>query len=285
MDISGLSAGYEIGDPVAVIAGVRRDGYAVVTGALAPAARAWLAGQCARILALWQSETPDHGTRTNMAWLTEPRYWAGDPDGLTAFLELVADPALVALLTELGCAPPLFNNTQLFPDPPSTETTGRSWYGLWHRDTQFLAPEDEAERAFIASLRGIHVHVALVADDNFEIVPGSHLRFDTPAERAIRKAELTAARSLGRMPGAARIGLAPGDAVIFDAATIHRGRYAAGTPRLTFDIIYQHGPPLTDAHPPPTCFADLAVLARLSPGARAVFARFVEAYGEMWAGA
>lgn len=261
----------------ALAAAWRRDGFCIWPGYLDASGIATYRDLCDRVLAQWRAATADAGDTTNMAYLTDPAYWADDSAGLIALLEWLAEPALMALLGRLAGVPPLFHNTQYFPEP-----VRRSWDGIWHRDTQFLAWEDDREQAMMARFTGVHVHVAFVDDDGLEIVPGSHSRFDSAAERAVRKAPDPAQRARAAIPGARRIALAAGDAVIFHAWSIHRGRYVAGRPRRTFDAIYGWGGVCEAAVPPPTCFEDAALLARLSSGARALFGRFVDVYRPYW---
>src|SRR5690606_9857498 len=108
-----------------------------------------------------------------------------------------------------------------------------------------------------------------------------HARFDSRDEKAIRKARDAATRTGDDMRGAQRIALDTGDACLFHAWMIHRGRYRAGVPRRTLDLIYKWGsgaatPPL------PTCFADLTLLDSLSEHARAFYERFIRAYQASW---
>ncbi|MCG8355146.1 MAG: phytanoyl-CoA dioxygenase family protein [Kiloniellales bacterium] len=255
-----------------------RDGYCVWPGYLGAHGIETYRGLCDRVLAQWRAGRRDAEDVTNMAYLTDPAYWQDDRAGLIRLLDWLADPDLMALLGRIAGAPLLFHNTQYFAEPLS-----RTWDGIWHRDTQFLAWDDAREQAVMARVSSVHVHVAFVADDNLEVVPGSHARFDSAAERAVRKSPDKAARVQGTMPGARRIALAAGDAVIFDSWSIHRGRYVAGRPRRTFDAIYAWGEVWEEGVPPPTCFTDATLLAQLSAGARDLFGRFVGVYSPYWA--
>jgi len=251
-----------------------RDGYVVLPGALDTATVARARGWCDAVLARWRAAHPDAGDTTNIAWLTEPRWW-DDPAELAGFLDLIAGDDILALLTEIG-APPLFNNTQYSPEP-----LAKSWPGVWHRDCQFLFParDDAGEARIRASFGSAHVRYALVDEACLEVVPGSHLRPDTPAEAAVRWDKT--ART-GAMPGAEMVAVAAGDVMLLHAWALHRGHYRVDEPRRTLDVIWQWGGKLDDFVPPPTCFTDAALLARLSPGARAAFARYVETYAADW---
>lgn len=233
---------------------------------------------CDSVLAQARHLNPEHANSTNIAWLTHPRYWTTASDGLLALLNLIAEPRVVDLLEALNGAPPLFNNTQYFAEPES-----QSLLGLWHRDCQFLVNDEAAETRLRDRFTGVHLHIALLADDSLAYVPGSQDRADTPEERHIRWAPDRADRCREAMPGARRIALRAGDAVLFNAWGIHQGRYDPTRPRRTLDLLYQFGDLCREAVPPPTCFEDPAVLEKLSPAARRFFQRFIDSYAPLWA--
>ena len=60
------------------------------------------------------------------------------------------------------------------------------------------------------------MQIALVANDDFELVRGSHARYDSAEEYAVRLAD-GGAHSTDEMPGAVRIVLEPGDGVLFNS--------------------------------------------------------------------
>ena len=85
------------------------------------------------------------------------------------------------------------------------------------------------------------------------------------------------------MPGSKKIELGAGDACLFHAWGIHRGTYRADVPRRTLDIIYGWGGACDYCPPPPMCFTDQDLLARLSPSARNFFDYFIKTvYSEYW---
>ena len=65
-----------------------------------------------------------------------------------------------------------------------------------------------------------------------ELVKGSHLRWDSPAEYHVRRAD-GGGNSTELMPGSTRIALEPGDCVCFNSWGYHRGRYHVDKPRRT----------------------------------------------------
>lgn len=253
-------------------------GYTVVRQLFDPAFVSDLRAICDDALRQWLAEARDYqeaANNTNMAYLTEPRYFVNQPDNLTLLLETIAHERIFTVLDLLDYDHLLFHNTQYFFNP-ATQTRA----GNWHRDSQFDAPDEEIEWSRINSALGIHAHIALLHDENLEIVPGSHTRRDTPDEADIRHRRNGKSANDDAMPNAIRIHLDAGDACFFSAWGIHRGNYIADIPRRTFDVIY--GMPVECYTPSPTCFRQPEVLARLSPHARSFFERFVDTYKEKW---
>jgi hypothetical protein len=153
---------------------------------------------------------------------------------------------------------------------------------MWHRDSQFLAPEPEQERQRMQAFSGVHFRIAFLPDSYLEYVPGSEQRWDTPAEHAIRKGLDGQRSDTSDMPGKQTLYLKPGDGLLFHAWGIHRGNYNLDKPRRTLDILYQWGAPLTDFPPSPTCFQQPDLLLQLSDRARQFFQRFINTYQPYW---
>jgi ectoine hydroxylase-related dioxygenase (phytanoyl-CoA dioxygenase family) len=229
---------------------------------------------CDGVLQQAIAEAPDRANASNIAYLTERRYFRSQEADLLRLLEFIADRRVVSLLTHVSGQDPLFHNTQYFYNPDTI-----SWDGDWHRDTQFLAPETALEQVRLKQHTGVHFRVALVADSQLEYVPGSEQRWDSVEELAIRKGSEP---SRSDMPGRRKIKLRAGDACLFHAWGIHRGTYHAVVPRRTLDIIYGWGGACSYCPPPPMCFTDPNLLARLSPAARKFFDKFINAYAKYW---
>ncbi|MEO6601791.1 MAG: phytanoyl-CoA dioxygenase family protein, partial [Polyangiaceae bacterium] len=99
------------------------------------------------------------------------------------------------------------------------EQTQRDWDGDWHRDSQFARVDLDQERTLIANSWSLHFRVAFEDDERLEVVPGSHRRWDTAEELAIRRGSH---RASNHMPNAERVCLRAGDACLFHAWSIHR---------------------------------------------------------------
>ncbi|HYE04793.1 MAG TPA: phytanoyl-CoA dioxygenase family protein [Planctomycetota bacterium] len=243
-------------------AAYRRDGFAVLPRWLDVRARTRLRAIVDRAAERCAGPCPED--TTNLAYLTDPRWFAGRDGDLRELLGWVArataDAALIAGDTAI------FVNTQYFSEPRA-----RSWNGDWHRDCQFMrgfAGED----AIRSASHGLHLRVALVDDDHLEIAPGSHARADTPEESRARRERLDVA-----VP-ARRIALRAGDGLLFHAWSVHRGRYLTGAPRRTFDLVLALGDGCRDC--PPDCFPPPPPLMGLRADAQRFFRRSLRANGQ-----
>ncbi|KAI0514900.1 phytanoyl-dioxygenase family protein [Xylaria bambusicola] len=113
----------------------------------------------------------------------------------------------------------------------------------WHRDDvpRTATPEEEAAKLGIrlaakeGEREGKRVkkrywntqwNLPLYPDDSLIVVPGSHVRVRTPAERE-------AAAKEPNMPGQLVVHLEPGDVVFYDNNILHRGVYKADKERMS----------------------------------------------------
>jgi hypothetical protein len=172
-------------------------------------------------------------TTPSIPVLTEASYFQDEPhaqERIAALLGSVRVCKLLSGIEETGARVPALKDASYYH-----EQTRRDWDGDWHRDSQFRRPDQEAERALIATTLSVHFRVAFEDDDRLEIVPGSHARWDTEDELRIRKGPQ---RTRADMPGAARIVLRAGDACVFHAWSIHRATYRRSPVRRTIDALY-----------------------------------------------
>jgi hypothetical protein len=255
-------------------------GAVILRGLLSQEDVAHLRRICDPIIGFFYAE---HGGRGNLGkgisiqYLTEPRYYKQRRSNLVELLEFIADPRALHVMSALGDGQVFFHNTQYF-----VEQATENWDGIWHRDSQFEAPDPAQERTRIQRSTGVHFKFALEQDDWFEYVPGSHRRWDTAAELAIRRSPDPGRRNAPDMPGRERAVLAPGDAMVSHSFMIHRARYRTQPIRRTLDIVYHLGQTCEYIRPPATCFDDSTLLSELSPQARAFFAAFIAAHKGRW---
>ena len=158
-----------------------------------------------------------------MRHLNHPGYFRDHPDEFVTLMNLIADERILAFARELLDGEPVFRATTLWFEPRTAHEDGS-----WHRDVQFMNPDEAQQQSIIAARSkpgGIQLQIALVETSDNEYVPGSHLRWDTEEEYRIRLADGQANSRANDMPGAIRIHQRPGDALAFEALGLHRGRY------------------------------------------------------------
>jgi hypothetical protein len=179
----------------------RRDGYVVARGVFDDATVQKLRVIAERCLVQHVACNPEDGVprspeetlnHTCMRHLNHPGYCAPGSEEFTTLMESIADPAVLSLVEGLFGGPCLFRSTSLFSNPLGTSTEG-----AWHRDSQFLIPDEADERQFIEEQvasklthsHGVQMQIALVPNDDVELVKGSHLRWDNEEEYAVRCAD------------------------------------------------------------------------------------------------
>jgi hypothetical protein len=186
---------------------------------------------------------------TSFFHVNSPQYFPVGSPQLCELLEAAASEN-VARVFRLGCGTePLFSHMSAWYEPETT-TPG----GGWHRDMQYVFPEEEEEKQRVGSgsgyggepvargkFSGVQIQCACLADSrHIEYVPGSHARWDTAAEYQVRKVDSFSHR-FEDMPGAVRPVLGPGDAIAFTDG-LHRGHYDASVPRRTLMFTLSNGP-------------------------------------------
>ena len=265
------------------------EGCVIVRGMFDPARTAQLRAICDRILEQWRVNNPETDKpgggpeATVMRHLNHRGYFNEAQNAeLTLLMDAVADDNVISTMRAIFNEEPLFRCTSYFFNPLEGGKDGN-----WHRDSQFGTPDDTAEQAVLAKAaeegNSVQMQIALVPSEDIEVVPGSHLRWDTPEEYAIRKADGGANNRSNAMPGAMRVALAPGDAVLFNPMAIHRGRYHANRLRRTLMLTYtKSSEPYADYFSKQPWFLTPGYLDTLSPHARPFFDRFVDMYQTHW---
>ena len=243
---------------------------------------------CDGILAQWRACDPQTGRpgdkpdATVMRHLNHPAYFASQPEWRAQILEVAADPNVLHLAEAIFGEAPMFRSTSLFFNPGGIHVDGN-----WHRDAQFMTKTEDDERAMISNAgdggSGMQLQIALVPSDDIEVVPGSHLRWDTAEEYAIRKADGGAHNRNNDMPGAVRVKQNAGDAVLFNAMMLHRGRYYREPVRRTLMLTYtKTSEPWFDYFSDQAWFVQSGYLDGLSPQAHSFYQRFITQYESNW---
>lgn len=276
----------------------KHDGYLVHRNVFEAALVENLREACDDSLAQWQRESIAEGEPGGYcygpnAWvmlhLNHPKYQHHHPQRLATLLNAVADPRVLAILNDIFREPAVFSQINYYIDPLQSRPDG------WHRDSQFHAEftgEDETSSIHREAdpPREIHMHIPLVPTAATEVVPGSHLRTDTPEEDHIRRD----APDSGEMPNTLRLHLEPGDLAFFHVNALHRGLYSQGVPRRTIAVTLNRASdprPITaammekrsgyfPAYQP--WFSNPKYLDGCSPAAREFYQRFIDVYGESW---
>ena len=264
----------------------RTHGYAIVRGAYDPERVARLLAICNRVLEQWrrapQTHNPPVGPQsTYMRHLNHPEYHRESPGELAYLLDSIAEPRLIEAVEAALEDEFLFSATSLYFNP-----TGVSEDGFWHKDSIGEWPDPRDKETGI----GVSVQIALVPSEDLELVPGSHVRDYTDAERHICVDDDRSHNRSDEMPNAVRIVLAPGDAVVFNALTVHRGRYHADKLRRTFMVVYrkvrtareelsQRG---LNQYTDQPWFLLPGYLEGVRQETEACFHRYVEFYAESW---
>lgn len=263
-------------------------GYVVVPQLIAPARAERLREICDHIHAQWRERDPQTGRpgekpdATVMRHLNHPAYFAQHPEWRIDVLEAVADPNVLAVAAQIFGEPAVFRCTSLFFNPSGIHLDGN-----WHRDAQFMTKSDEEEKQMVLNAGdggdGMQLQIALLPSEDIEVVPASHLRWDTPEEFAIRKADNGAHNRSNAMPGALRVRQNAGDAVLFNAMCIHRGRYYNDVPRRTLMLTYtRQSAPWFDYFSDQPWFVNPDYLDGLSAHAQAFYQRFIAQYEANW---
>lgn len=266
----------------------RTEGYAFVPQLISAERAARLREISDDILAQWRANDPQTGQpgdkpdATVMRHLNHPAYFQSHAEGLNEILEMAADPRALDVVETILGERPMFRCTSLFFNPSGVELEGN-----WHRDSQFMTPDDPAEQKMVADAgdggSGMQFQIALLPSEDIELVPGSHLRWDTPEEYAIRKAERGQNNRSNNMPGAVRVRQQAGDAILFNPMGLHRGRYRASIPRRTLMLTYtKTSEPWFDYFSNQPWFSEPDYLANLNPETRAFYEPFVAQYAPKW---
>jgi hypothetical protein len=233
-----------------------------------------------RFLADQDANGPDNKNAIVMRHLNDPRWHPGDKTDWKVLMEAVADPRCLGPAEQIFRGPSLFRCTSLFFNPRF-----QSYEGNWHRDSQFIYPDEEhvQANATTQNLVGVQFQIALRDNDDLEYVPFSPGRYDSPEEYAIRCADDRKHSQEAGMPNAMRIHLRAGDAALFNPNGLHRGRYYTHNPRRTLMLTYTpRNLPMYDTFSHQPWMADDAYLSCLSRRARVYFEDFIQVYSPSW---
>ena len=209
-----------------------------------------------RFHAAWMTENFElyRAGAVNSAYLTSPRHLA--PADRAQLFRFVAQTRVGELLDQIFAGPAAFMNTQLFFNP--ADIAQRNY---WHRDIQYTGMSVEEQQRALGKSNVVHLRVALRPEPGLELVPGTHLRWDTPEEFAVRMEHEGHKRS-DSLSGTQLLALQTGDLLVFSANMLHRGLY--GMDRLAFDMLFCDPDPALLAYVQQDCLPDAETLATVA---------------------
>jgi ectoine hydroxylase-related dioxygenase (phytanoyl-CoA dioxygenase family) len=178
---------------------------------------------------LWQQENASFyaDKAVNSAYLTSNKLLNNEQRN--SLFSFIGSEKVMALVNELIPKQPCFLNTQLFFNPLQDKQTN-----YWHRDPQYHL-SIEQQQAALAAFDVIHFRLPVMDEPGIELIPGTHKRWDSTEELAVRL-EQNGHKNNEALSQGKVIKLAAGDLLIFSANMIHRGLY--GMDRLAFDILF-----------------------------------------------
>ncbi len=178
----------------------------------------------------WTLENKDfyESQAVNSAYLTGTKILSEDQR--MKLFRFICQDKLQRLASELIPEGPAFMNTQLFFNPVNADQQN-----YWHRDIQYNGMSIDEQREMIQRINVIHFRIPVRNEPGMELVPGTHLAWDTNEEQDVRLAQNghNVSDDLSR---GVKVPLKAGDLLVFSANMIHRGIY--GGDRLAFDILF-----------------------------------------------
>ena len=275
----------------------KRDGYLVFRRLLDQDNVNALRAICDAALNQWcRQNTPENepGGRCHKpdAWimlhLNHPKYHPTS-ESLGTLLNTIAHPSILGVLDAVFREPAVHTQINYYIDPSEKRPSN------WHRDCQFTANWAGENMNDLISREGdppreIHMHIPLASTSASQVVPGSHIRPDTPKEHLIR----TEDPHSENMPNAIQLPLEPGDIAFFHVNALHRGTYEAGVLRrtiaVTFNRISDPRPATAESMAQRTgyvpsyqpWFRKPGYLDGCSPEAIDFYRRFIDLYENSW---
>lgn len=207
----------------------KSEGYAHIKGFYSDAEVSEIRPIVERFHAAWkQANISFYQERAiNSAYLTGKQYLnSADREALIRF---VASNKLMSLAKAVFASQPAFMNTQLFFNP-----VDESQQNYWHRDSQYHLSIEEEKNA-LNGPKAMHFRIALADEPGMEIVPKSHIQWDSSQSLKVRR-ELNGHKSDEALPDTVTLPLQKGDVLVFSAHAIHRGLY--GLDRLALDVLF-----------------------------------------------
>ncbi|MET7641186.1 phytanoyl-CoA dioxygenase family protein [Streptomyces sp. NPDC005438] len=236
----------------------RESGYALVPGALdASTVSRWRAA-VDRTAAVVRSNPEDHSARYTHRTAQEADTWGVshifDPSLYDpVYAEVFEHPGVMSFVHSVLGEELRFWTAHALWEPKAVD------YELnWHKDNM------ENDR-YAPDGRSTHVqfNICLLDDDCFRLVPGSHRRPLTEAER-----DQVDAMGTGPLPGEVSVSCRAGDVLFMNHHALHRGSASAGVPRRTLHMNVQAADEPTGGHTSWRFMREEGYLDRMPPSVR-----------------
>lgn len=248
------------GVPVDLASNYRKKGFVRVEGLFQEAELTQLHEVLLRFHSRWRAANPQiyEAHAINSAYLTDQVHLC--PDDRRVLFRLLGDERVEHILRALFPGPMAFMNTQLFFNPVNPQQSN-----YWHRDIQYGGESEAVQREELTNINVLHLRLALMPEPGLEFVAGSHTRWDTATEYAVRMGQ-GQKKVCDDLPGAESVAMARGDLLIFSANMLHRGLY--GGDRFAFDMLFCDPLESLIKYVRPSCLPqgdDFTVIANHSP--------------------
>lgn len=210
-----------------------QEGYVIIPELFNPAEISELSDQVDRIYYIWSTRHKHEIIEqqlVNMHSLTHPEYFKNESAQRIEFFDMITNKKLVQLVTDLFGHQIYFHNSQLFFNPPQN-----SRLPYWHRDLQYSSIDEDIQKGNLKKMLSLHIRIPLLQERGIELIPKTHLRWDSDLERNVRL-ELNGHKNHESLPHSKLISLKPGDILIFHSQMIHRGNYQLNPSRKALDL-------------------------------------------------
>jgi hypothetical protein len=218
------------GKSIEPVTAYRSKGFARIRGLFEEPELAQLHEVLSRFHSRWQEANAQfyEARAVNSACLTDPDHLS--PEDRRVLFRLLGDRRIERILSAIFAGPVAFMNTQLFFNPANPEQPN-----YWHRDIQYSGAPEAVQREELKHTNVLHLRLALMPERGIELVPGSHKRWDTDEEYAVRMAQGQSKVS-DELRNAECVPMERGDLLVFSANMLHRGLY--GGNRFAFDMLF-----------------------------------------------
>lgn len=214
----------------ALVSAYRRKGFARVRGLFEESELARLHEVLLRFHSHWRAANTQfyEARAVNSAYLTDRDHLCAD-DRRVLF-GLLGERRVERIVQAISPGPAAFMNTQLFFNPVNPQQAN-----YWHRDIQYSGDPESVQREELTRINVLHMRLALMPERGLELVSGSHKRWDSDAEYAVRMGQ-GGSKVSDDLPNTECVALERGDLLIFSANMLHRGLY--GADRFAFDMLF-----------------------------------------------